>query len=208
MLQKIGQFNRIPTEDPHIHLRLFMEMSNSFKIVSYFPPRKNDNLQNEITTFQQIDDESLYEAWERFIELLRKCPHHEIPYCTKLETFYNGLNAHTRLVVDAFMNGGLLSKSYNEDYEIVERIDSNIYQWPKNRAASGRQVARVHEVDALTSLSTQNCPSNLESIYYIGNQYQNRSGQGPQSNFYNPSWRNHPNFSWSYQKAGLKSNYM
>ncbi|PPD90687.1 hypothetical protein GOBAR_DD12374 [Gossypium barbadense] len=47
----------------------------------YFPPSKNAKLRNEITTFQQLDDESLYEAWERFKELLRKCPHYGIPHC-------------------------------------------------------------------------------------------------------------------------------
>ena len=68
-----------------------------------------------------MDDESLYEAWERYKELLRKCPYHGIPHCIQLETFYNGLNAHTRMVVDTSANGALLSKSYNEAYEIIER---------------------------------------------------------------------------------------
>ena len=56
--------------------------------------------------------------------------------------------------------------------------------------------------------SFENCPSNSELVYYVGNQYQNRSGQGPQSNFYNPSWRNHPNFSWSNQGNGQNNNFM
>ena len=108
MLQMVGQFSGMPTEDPHLHLRLFMEVSDSFKItgvtedalrmklflysfrdqarawlnslppssistwqellerflVKYFPPSKNAKLRKEITTFQQLDDESLYEAWE------------------------------------------------------------------------------------------------------------------------------------------------
>ena len=32
MLQTMGQFSGVPTEDPHLHLRLFMEVSDSFKI--------------------------------------------------------------------------------------------------------------------------------------------------------------------------------
>ena len=34
MLQTVGQFSGTPTEDPHLHLRLFMEVSDSFKIAS------------------------------------------------------------------------------------------------------------------------------------------------------------------------------
>ncbi|XP_062075567.1 uncharacterized protein LOC133779647 [Humulus lupulus] len=160
MLQTVGQFSGMPTEDPHLYLHMFIEVSDSFKLprvtedalrlklfpyslrdrarawlnsllsdfvstwqevaerflMKYFPPTKNAKLRNEITSFQQLDEESLYEAWERFKELLRKFPHHGIPHCIQMETFYNGLNAHTRIVVNASANGALLAKSYNEEY--------------------------------------------------------------------------------------------
>ena len=32
MLQIVGQFNRLPNEDPHLHLKLFLEVSDTFKI--------------------------------------------------------------------------------------------------------------------------------------------------------------------------------
>ena len=32
MLQTAGQFRGLPTEDPHLHLRLFMEVADAFKI--------------------------------------------------------------------------------------------------------------------------------------------------------------------------------
>ncbi|KAA3470052.1 protein FAR1-RELATED SEQUENCE 5-like [Gossypium australe] len=34
MLQIVGQFSGMPTKDPHLNLRLFMEMSESFKMAS------------------------------------------------------------------------------------------------------------------------------------------------------------------------------
>ncbi|GJT28954.1 reverse transcriptase domain-containing protein [Tanacetum coccineum] len=45
-------------------------------INQFFPPFKTTNLRNEITRFQQRFDESFYEAWDRFNDLLRACPHH------------------------------------------------------------------------------------------------------------------------------------
>lgn len=42
----------------------------------YFPPFQNAKMRNEITSFRQGDEESLFEAWERFKELLRQCPQH------------------------------------------------------------------------------------------------------------------------------------
>nr|GEV12621.1 reverse transcriptase domain-containing protein [Tanacetum cinerariifolium] len=40
-------------------------------INQFFPPSKTTNLRNEIMRFQQRFDESFYEAWERFNDLLR-----------------------------------------------------------------------------------------------------------------------------------------
>nr|XP_016475484.1 PREDICTED: uncharacterized protein LOC107797134 [Nicotiana tabacum] len=41
------------------------------------------------------------------------------------------------------------------------------------------------------------CPTNPESIYYVGQQNRGPSNQYAQyGNSYNPNWRNHPNFSW------------
>ncbi|KAA3479377.1 Retrotransposon gag protein [Gossypium australe] len=87
---------------------LFLSSTTS---ILYFPPSKNVKLCNEITLFQQLDEESLYELWEQFNELLRKCPHHSIPHCIQLETFYNGLKAHTRMIIDASANEAFLAKS-------------------------------------------------------------------------------------------------
>ncbi|XP_060961982.1 uncharacterized protein LOC133032150 [Cannabis sativa] len=121
----------------------------------YFPPTRNPKFRSEIMSFQQLEDETTSDAWERFKELLRKCPHHGIPHCIQLETFYNGLNAASRMVLDASANGAILSKSYNEAFEILERIASNNYQWSTNRAPTSRKVAGVLEVDALTALTAQ-----------------------------------------------------
>ncbi|KAA3466408.1 pentatricopeptide repeat-containing protein chloroplastic-like [Gossypium australe] len=69
--------------------------------------------------------------------------------------FYNGLNVHTRMVVDASANGTLLDKSYNETYEILERIANNDYQYPTMRVRTSRRVAGTVELNAITLLTAQ-----------------------------------------------------
>ena len=58
-------------------------------------------------------------------------------------------------MVDASANGALLSKSYTEAYEILERIANNNYQWPSTRPPVARGTAGVHNIDAITALSAQ-----------------------------------------------------
>nr|GEZ75024.1 reverse transcriptase domain-containing protein [Tanacetum cinerariifolium] len=60
----------------------------------FFPPSKTTNLRNEITRFQQRFDESFYEAWDHFNDLLRTCPHHAFSELRQLDTFYNALNVN------------------------------------------------------------------------------------------------------------------
>ncbi|GJV39596.1 reverse transcriptase domain-containing protein [Tanacetum coccineum] len=58
----------------------------------FFPPSKTTNLRNDITNFQQKFSETFREAWERFKDLLKKCPHHGFSPLHQIDTFYNGLN--------------------------------------------------------------------------------------------------------------------
>ncbi|GKD97461.1 reverse transcriptase domain-containing protein [Tanacetum coccineum] len=61
----------------------------------FFPPSKTTHLKNEISRFIQKFDETFSEAWERFKEMLRACPHHGFLKLTQVDTFYNGLNCNT-----------------------------------------------------------------------------------------------------------------
>jgi len=65
-------------------------LSKAF-LSKYFPLGKNAKLRTEITYFIQRDRESLYEAWERFKDLQRQCPHHGVSDWLLVQTFYNGL---------------------------------------------------------------------------------------------------------------------
>nr|GEY36135.1 reverse transcriptase domain-containing protein [Tanacetum cinerariifolium] len=70
-------------------------------INQFFPPSKMTNLHNEITRFQQRFDESFYEAWDHFNDLLRTCPHHGFSELHQLDTFYNALNVNQPLAYQA-----------------------------------------------------------------------------------------------------------
>ena len=102
-------------------------MSRSF-LNKYFLPAKTAKLRIDITSFSQPKGESLYESWERFKELLRKCPHHGLPEWLIIQTFYNGLTYATKLNVDAAAGGALMGKSAEEAQQLIEEMAANSYQ--------------------------------------------------------------------------------
>nr|GEW42164.1 reverse transcriptase domain-containing protein [Tanacetum cinerariifolium] len=66
------------------------DLVNKF-INQFFPPSKTTHHKNEISHFTQRFEETFSEAWDRFKELLRACPHHGFSELTQIDTFYNGL---------------------------------------------------------------------------------------------------------------------
>nr|GEY58046.1 reverse transcriptase domain-containing protein [Tanacetum cinerariifolium] len=88
------QFFGHDKEDPHAHIRYFNKITSTIRVPNFFPPSKTTNLRNEITIFQQRFGESFYEAWDRFNDLLRACPHHGFSELHQLDTFYNALNVN------------------------------------------------------------------------------------------------------------------
>ncbi|GJU96129.1 reverse transcriptase domain-containing protein [Tanacetum coccineum] len=60
------------------------------------------------------------EAWERFKEMLRACPHHGFTELTQIDTFYNGLNDNDQDSLNAAAGENLLSKTTREALNIIE----------------------------------------------------------------------------------------
>ncbi|GJW27729.1 reverse transcriptase domain-containing protein [Tanacetum coccineum] len=84
-------------KEPPRSILMWDDLVSKF-INQFFPPSKTTNLRNEITRFQQRFDESFYEAWDRFNDLLRACPHHGFSELHQLDMFYNALMLMIRFI--------------------------------------------------------------------------------------------------------------
>nr|GEY34076.1 hypothetical protein [Tanacetum cinerariifolium] len=89
-------------------------------INQFFPPFKTTNLRNEITNFQQDFDESFNEAWDRFKDLFRACPHHGFSELHQLDTFYNALNSKDKDSLNFAAGGNFLDKMPRECLAIIK----------------------------------------------------------------------------------------
>ncbi|GJU94083.1 reverse transcriptase domain-containing protein [Tanacetum coccineum] len=113
-------------------------------INKFFPPSKTTNLRNEITRFQQRFDESFYEAWDRFNDLLRACPHHGFSELHQLDTFYNALNSNDQDSLNSAAGGNFLDKMPRECLKIIES---------KSKVRNSRSKPVVAKVSTSTSTS-------------------------------------------------------
>nr|GEV43361.1 reverse transcriptase domain-containing protein [Tanacetum cinerariifolium] len=74
---------------------------------------------SEISNFQQRFDESFHEAWDRYKDLLRACPHHGFTELHQLDTFYNALNPTDQDSLNA-AGENLLEKSTQDVLTIIK----------------------------------------------------------------------------------------
>nr|GEU78826.1 retrovirus-related Pol polyprotein [Tanacetum cinerariifolium] len=65
-------------------------------------------------------DESFSEAWDRFKDFLRACPHHGFSELHQLDTFYNALNSKDQDSSNSAVGGNFLDKMPRECLAIIE----------------------------------------------------------------------------------------
>ncbi|GJU93430.1 reverse transcriptase domain-containing protein [Tanacetum coccineum] len=108
----------------------------------FFPPSKTTHLKNEISHFTQKFEETFSEAWERFKEMLRACPHHGFTELTQVDTFYNGLNENDQDSLNAAAGGNLLSKTTREALNIIENKSKVRYSRNKSNVSRMNTTSR------------------------------------------------------------------
>ena len=94
-------------------------------LTKYFPVGKTNALRGKISGFQQLPDEAISVAWERFQEYIATCPHHGMEEWLIIQSFFNGLNTPAQNHIDAASGGSFLSLSVPEAKALVEKIASN-----------------------------------------------------------------------------------
>nr|GFA18049.1 reverse transcriptase domain-containing protein [Tanacetum cinerariifolium] len=113
------QFFGHDKEDPHAHIHYFNKITSTMRVPNFFPPSKTTNLRNEITRFHKRFDESFSEAWDRFNDLLRACPHHGFSELHQLDTFYNALNVNDQ---DSLNSAAAISSDVAELKDMVRAL--------------------------------------------------------------------------------------
>nr|GEU42217.1 reverse transcriptase domain-containing protein [Tanacetum cinerariifolium] len=117
-------------------------------INQFFPPSKTTNLRNEITRFQQRFDKLFYEAWDRFNDLLRACPHHGFFELHQLDTFYNALKVNDQDSLNSAVGGNFMDKMPSECLKIIES-KSKVHQ--SRAKAVGAKVSTSSSTPAISS---------------------------------------------------------
>ncbi|GJR35595.1 hypothetical protein Tco_1211279 [Tanacetum coccineum] len=117
------QFSRHDKEDPHAHIRYFNKITSTLKL---------PNVPNT-------------EAWDRFKDHLRECPHHGFSELHQLDTFYNALNTNDQDSLNSAAGDNFLDKRPRDCLCIIKS---------KSKVHHSRSKAIVSKVSTSTSTSS------------------------------------------------------
>nr|GEV79970.1 DNA-directed DNA polymerase [Tanacetum cinerariifolium] len=150
-------------KEPPNSILTWDDLVNKF-VNQLFPPSKTTHLKNEISRFTQRFEEIFSEAWDRFKELLKACPHHGFLELTQIDTFYNGLTEQDHDSLNAALGGNLLNNTTREALKIIENKSKVRYSRSKSNVSrvntNSKEVSKTD--DRIDKLADQ--ISNLVEI--------------------------------------------
>nr|GFB20445.1 reverse transcriptase domain-containing protein [Tanacetum cinerariifolium] len=107
-------------------INTFEQMDKMF-LGKYYPPFMVTELRNEITN--QLLDESLFKAWERYKLSIDLCPNHNMLPVNQIDTFHNGLTLRHRDTINAAAGGTFMKRRLEECYDLIENMTAHDNDW-------------------------------------------------------------------------------
>ena len=102
----------------------------------FFPPALTFERIGEIIVFKQGEEESLYNVWERFKILLKRCPMHGIDLITQIDIFYHAMNYASKGIINASCRGAFKRRNSEEARQPIGDLAKCNYKAPSEASGS------------------------------------------------------------------------
>ncbi|KAK8510799.1 hypothetical protein V6N12_009641 [Hibiscus sabdariffa] len=194
MLNSIRQFGGSPHEDARQHIRVFLEVCDSFQQqgvhedilkLKIFPYSLRDRARAWLSGVPAANGTLLDKSPEEAFEILDKVANNDYQFPTS--RLGSGRRTLGKLELDA-------NDSVSAQLSAITNLLKNL-----QKPSDVREAKALSCVHCKGNHNATDCPVMHEQASYLGNF--NRNLNNPYSNTYNPGWRQHPNFSWNNQSG-------
>ena len=123
----------------------------------FFPPTLTFEIRGEIIVFKQREDESLYNAWERFKRLIKRCLVHGIDLTTQMDIFYHAMNYASKGIIDASCYRDFKRRSVEEARQLIEDLAKCNYKAPFEASGSSSRLrgSGLIELNRITTIEAK-----------------------------------------------------
>ncbi|XP_048599844.1 uncharacterized protein LOC125579965 [Brassica napus] len=129
----------------------------------FYTKSKTAALRHRISNFKQKSDEPFHEAWERYKEYQRECPHHGFDNDYILEVFYDGVSYEFQNTLDSLSNGDFMTQTTPGAFDLIENMASSSLNKNKEHDRS----KSVNSIDDLATKVDQLLKGNQSQVFII-----------------------------------------
>ncbi|GJV07751.1 hypothetical protein Tco_1345407 [Tanacetum coccineum] len=144
--------------------------------------------------------ENTFSAWERFKELLMKCPQHYLTEMREVILFYNGLDVPTRQILDS--RGAIPTKTAADAKKATQEMAEYSQKW-HNGTSRGRRCEQCKGPHYTKDFPLKEEGKTLEEAYYMqfGGPFQGGGYRATTPGFYQ---RNNANPSYQERRQSME----
>nr|GEU49504.1 reverse transcriptase domain-containing protein [Tanacetum cinerariifolium] len=174
------QFFRHDKEDPHAHIRYFNKITFTLKFLNVpntsiklmlfpFSLKGAARIWLEKEPPQSISLGMIFEAWDRFKDLLRAYPYHGFSELHQLDTFYNALNSKDQDSLNSATGVSMNTSTFDISPDVAELKDmvKALLLDKKSQNQAPATVKAVEEICVTCggAHSYRNCPATDGNVY-------------------------------------------
>jgi hypothetical protein len=104
---------------------VFPPDASHFNLKKFFPSHRTNSFKRQITTFTQKPEETFYQCWDMYKDLLNTCPHHGFETWRLVSYFYEGLTPKDRQMVELMCNGTFEDIDPDEAMKYLDLLTKN-----------------------------------------------------------------------------------
>ncbi|XP_010462812.1 PREDICTED: uncharacterized protein LOC104743423 [Camelina sativa] len=120
----------------------------------FYTKSRSAMLRSKITTFSQGGTKSFCEAWKRFKEYMRDCPHHGFSQENLMNIFYGGIDQKYQMALDTASKGDFSTNSAAEANLLIENLAASNSNHSHEYDRSMRVIGSV-TTDVIKSLTAK-----------------------------------------------------
>ena len=122
----------------------------------FFPSHKTIALKRQIQNFFQKENETFFQCWERFKDLLNSCPYHGFEKWCAIGFFYEGLTLETKQFIETMCNGEFLDKDPEEAFDYLDHLAEISQNWQTTNSLNSVRSNLVSSNGGKNQLNQEN----------------------------------------------------